>query len=107
MDEKEVKGKLLRVGIVRPHKTEYLIKNLLGNEPYAIMPTQKQILKSLKTLVECGKDFAIDFAIKKQQNECEIQTFWQVSLRILYRCLIFVMLNVIIRSCNYLCTIIQ
>lgn len=47
MDEKEVKGKLLRVGIVRPHKTEYLIKNLLGNEPYAIMPTQKQILSKV------------------------------------------------------------
>lgn len=60
MDEKEVKGKLLKVGIVRLHKAEYLIKNLLGNEPYAIMPAQKQILKRLKTLVECGKDFAID-----------------------------------------------
>ena len=60
MDEKEVKGKLLKVGIVRLHKAEYLIKNLLGNEPYAIMTAQKQILKRLKTLVECGKDFAID-----------------------------------------------
>lgn len=60
MDEKEVKGKLLKVGIVRLHKAEYLIKNLLGNEPYAIMPAQKQILKRLKILVKGGKDFAID-----------------------------------------------
>lgn len=49
MNEKEVKGKLLRLGIVRPNDAEYLIKNLLCNEPYPITPAQKQILKRLKT----------------------------------------------------------
>ena len=42
MDEKEVKGNLLKLEVVRSHEAEYLIKNVLGNNTYAIVPRKNK-----------------------------------------------------------------
>lgn len=75
MDKKEVKGKLLTLGIVKPHEAEYLIKNLLGNRPDAIVTVQKQIQKRLKTVVGCGKKFVIDLRINNIMK-LKLKEFW-------------------------------
>ena len=58
--KKEVKEKLLKLGIVKPHEAEFVITDFLGDKSASNDESQRQILECLNTVVACGEDIVID-----------------------------------------------
>ena len=58
--KKEVKGKLLKLGIVKTHKLEFVIRDVLGDKSASNDESQRQILVSLNTVITGGEDIVID-----------------------------------------------
>ena len=59
--KKEVKGKLLKLGIVKPHEPEFVIKDLQVINLHLMMnPKDKCFLERLNTVAACGEDIVID-----------------------------------------------
>ena len=75
--KKEVKGILPKLGIVKPHKAEFVIKDLLGDKSASNDESQKQILECLNIAVACGEDIVIDLQ-KNNGMKQKFGEFWQV-----------------------------
>lgn len=58
--KKAVKGKLLKLGIVKLHEAEFVIKDLLGNKSSSNDQSQRQTLEQLNTVATCGKHIVVD-----------------------------------------------
>ena len=58
--KKEVTGKLLKLGIVKPTEAEFVIKDLIGVKSASNDESQRQILECLNTVVACAEDIVID-----------------------------------------------
>ena len=58
--KKDVKGKLLKLGIVKLHEAEFVIKDLLGDKSASNDQSQRQTLEQLNKVVTGGKDIVID-----------------------------------------------
>ena len=79
--KKVVKGKLLKLGIVKPHEAEFVIKDLLGDKSASNDKSQRQILECLIAVVACGKDIVIDLR-KNNDMKPKIEEFWQVLYKV-------------------------
>ena len=79
--KKVVKGKLLKLGIVKPHEAEFVIKDLLGDKSASNDKSQRQILERLIAVVACGKDIVIDLR-KNNDMKPKIEEFLQVLYKV-------------------------
>ena len=74
---KLVKEALRRTGVVKPHKAEYVIRNLLGDVSAPINESQANILERLSRYVELGEDIISDL----RENNGEVpkyDDFWDI-----------------------------
>ena len=79
--KKEVKGKLLKLGIVKPHEAEFVIKGLLGDKSASNDESQRQVLKCLNTVVTCGEYTVIGLRKNNNMNP-KFEEFWQVLYKV-------------------------
>lgn len=75
--KKEVMGKLLKLGIAKPHKAEFVIQYFLGDKYTSYDETQRQILERLNTVAACGEDTLIDLRKNNDMNP-KFEEFWKV-----------------------------
>ena len=73
--KKEVKEKLLKLGIVKPHETEFVITDFLGDKAASNDESQRQILERLNTVAVCGEDIVIDLQ-KNNGIKPKFEKFW-------------------------------
>ena len=79
--KKEVKGKLLKSGIVKPHEAEFVIKDLSVINLHLMMnPKNKFFLKYLNTVVACGEDNVINLW-KNNGMKPKFEEFWQYYIK--------------------------
>ena len=74
---KLVKEALRRIGVVEPHKAEYVIRNLLGDASAPINESQANILERLSRYVELGEDIICDL---RESNGAvpKYDDFWDI-----------------------------
>ena len=56
----EIQNKILKLGIVKPCQTNFLIKDLLGDQSAASDDGQSNIFRRLKIAIESGEDIVVD-----------------------------------------------
>ena len=69
--KREIRLKLLKLGIVKPNQATYVIKDLLGDKSAAENENQREVLQRLQTVVSAGEENIVDLR-KKQRIETEI-----------------------------------
>ena len=79
--KKEFKGKLLKLGIVKPREAEFVIKDLLADKSASNDESQRQILERLNTVVACDEDNVINLR-KNNGMKPKSEEFWQVLYKV-------------------------
>ena len=74
---REIKTKLLRLGIVKPSTAEYLIRDLLGDSSAAHDENQLNVLKRLELLNSVGEDIIVDLRSNNGAKP-KYDDFWNV-----------------------------
>lgn len=74
---KLVKETLRRIGINKPHKAEFIIRNLLGDASAPECQNQSQILERLNHYIELGEDIICDL---RENNGAvpKYEQFWEI-----------------------------
>ena len=75
---KIVKEALHRIGVSKPHKAEYIIRNLLGDASAPTNESQTNILERLNRYVELGEDIICDL---RENNGAipKYDDFWDID----------------------------
>ena len=59
-DKREIKERLKKIGVIKPHKAEFLIRDLLGDVSKDLNKCQHEILQRLNTFISTGEDIIVD-----------------------------------------------
>ena len=62
-DKGEIKERLKKVGVIKPHKGEFLIRDLLGEVSKDLNKCQRGILQRLNTFISTGEDIIVDLRL--------------------------------------------
>ena len=79
--KKGVKGKLLKLGIDKPHEAEFVIKDLFRDKSASNDECQRQILECLNKADACGEDIVIDLQ-KNNDMKPKSEEFWQALYKV-------------------------
>ena len=74
---KEVKQTLHRLGLVKPHMAEYLIRTILNDSSESNDKSQKEILERLHRAVSLGEDIIVDLR-KNNGRPPKFDSFWDI-----------------------------
>ena len=74
---REVKQCLHRLGIVKPHAAEYLIRTILNDSSQANDKSQKGIVEGLDQVVSLGEDVGVDLR-KNNGSIPKFEEFWGI-----------------------------
>ena len=77
----EIRSKLNAIGVVKPHQSLYIIKDILGDKSACDDENQKAILERLEMAINCGEDIMVDLR-KNNGKTPRFEQFWEVSTSI-------------------------
>ena len=75
--KKDVKLKLLRLGIVKPHLAKFALKDLLDDESAPDSDSQREILNKLEVYGTAGEDIILDLR-KNNDRKPKYEVFWNI-----------------------------
>ena len=75
--KKEVRSKLLRLGVVKPHLSKFALKDLLGDESAPDSDSQRVILNKLEVFGTAGEDIIIDLR-NNNGRKPKYDSFWNI-----------------------------
>ena len=76
-DKREIKERLKKIGVIKPHKVEFLIRDLLGDVSKDLNKCQREILQRLSTFISTGEDIIVD--IRRNNGKVpKFDEFWSI-----------------------------
>ena len=75
--KREIKKKLRRLGVVKPHIAEFLMKNIYGDASAPNDSNQKEVLSRFDAYVSTGDDIAVDLRANNGQVP-KYEDFWEI-----------------------------
>ena len=79
----EIRNKILKLGIVKPCHTNFLIKYLLGDQSTASDDSQSNIFCRLNIAIESGEDIVVDLR-RNNGRQPKFEELWQVKVILRY-----------------------
>ena len=74
---REVKNKLLRLGITSPKKAEFVLRDLLGDSSAPTNSAERASLNRLNTFVNAGEDIVLDLRLNNGKVP-RFEEFWSI-----------------------------
>ena len=77
--KRKIRGKLLKLGIVKPSEATFVIKYLLGDASAAENENQREILERLHTAVAVGEEIIVDLR-RNNGRKPKFDKSWEVVM---------------------------
>ena len=76
-DKREIKERLKKIGFIKPHKAEFLIRDLLRGVSKDLNKCQREILQRLNTFISTGEDIIVDL-MRNNGKVPKFDEFWSI-----------------------------